>query len=58
MMSGGTILTEQYFEEQLQRICKVRLSEWKLYQKITDIYATGDYVVNASTAKLFCHSIK
>ena len=35
--SGGSILTEQYFEEQLERIREIRLSERKFYQKITDI---------------------
>ena len=34
--SGGSILTEQYFEEQLQRIREIRLSERKFYQKITE----------------------
>ena len=38
---GGSILTEQYFEEQLQRVREIRLSERKFYQKITDIYATA-----------------
>jgi hypothetical protein len=37
---GGSVLTEQYFEEQLQRIREIRLSERKFYQKLTDIYAT------------------
>ena len=42
--AGGSVLTEQYFEEQLQRIREIRLSERKFYQKITDIYATAiDY---------------
>ena len=39
--SGGSILTEQYFEEQLQRIREIRLSERKFYQKITDILRHG-----------------
>jgi hypothetical protein len=30
--SGGSILTEQYFEEQLERIREIRLSERKFYQ--------------------------
>jgi len=40
LKSDGSILTKQYFEEQLQRIREIRLSERKFYQKITDIYAT------------------
>jgi hypothetical protein len=39
--AGGSVLTEQYFEEQLQRIREIRLSERKFYQNITDIYATA-----------------
>ena len=41
---GGTILTKQYFDELLQRVREIRLSERRFYQKITDIYATAlDY---------------
>lgn len=36
--NGGYVLTEKYFEEQLQRIREIRLSERMFYQKITDIY--------------------
>ena len=41
LKSGGSILTDQYFEEQLQFIREIRLSERKFYQKVTDIYATA-----------------
>jgi len=45
---GGSILGERYFEEQLQRVREIRLSERKFYQKITDIYATAvDYDMTA-----------
>jgi len=50
----GTILTKDYFEEQLERIREIRLSERRFYQKITDIYATSiDYDSGAKTTKLF-----
>ncbi len=50
----GTILTKDYFEEQLQRVREIRLSERRFYQKITDIYATSvDYDSNAATTRLF-----
>ena len=50
--SGGSILTDQYFEEQLERIREIRLSERKFYQKITDIYVTSiDYDVTAQATK-------
>ena len=56
---GGSILTEQYFEEQLQRIREIRLSERKFYQKITDIYATSvDYDVTAQATKRFFATVK
>ena len=50
----GTILTKDYFEEQLERIREIRISERRFYQKITDIYATSiDYDAKAQTTKLF-----
>jgi len=57
--SGGSILTEQYFEEQLERIREIRLSERKFYQKITDIYSTSiDYDVTAQTTKRFFATVQ
>ena len=54
LKNGGSALTKQYFEEQLQRIREIRLSERKFYQKITDIYATSmDYDVTAQATKRF-----
>lgn len=51
---GGTILTDRYFEEQLQRIREIRLSERKFYQKITDLYATSiDYDPASKTTQDF-----
>jgi hypothetical protein len=59
LKSGGSILTEQYFEEQLQRIREIRLSERKFYQKITDIYATAfDYDVTAQATKRFFSTVQ
>ena len=54
LKNGGSILTEKYFEEQLERIREIRLSERRFYQKITDIYATAlDYDRTAKTTKEF-----
>ncbi len=54
LKNDGTILGKKYFEEQLQRIREIRLSERKFYQKITDIYATSiDYDVTAQATKRF-----
>lgn len=57
--SGGSILTEKYFEEQLQRIREIRLSERKFHQKITDIYSTSiDYDVTAQATKRFFATVQ
>jgi hypothetical protein len=57
--AGGSVITEQYFEEQLQRIREIRLSERKFYQKITDIYATAiDYDVTAQATKRFFATVQ
>ncbi len=59
LKSGGSILTDQYFEEQLQRIREIRLSERKFYQKVTDIYATSiDYDVTAQATKRFVATVQ
>lgn len=56
---GGSILTERYFEEQLQRVREIRLSERKFYQKIADIYATSlDYDVSAKTTHRFFSTVQ
>ncbi len=36
LKNDGSILTKKYFEEQLERIREIRMSERKFYQKITD----------------------
>ena len=54
LKNDGSVLTKRYFEEQLQRIREIRLSERKFYQKITDLYATSiDYDVTAQATKRF-----
>lgn len=54
LKNGGTVLTQKYFDEQLERIREIRLSERNFYQKLTDIYATAiDYDKNAKTTKEF-----
>ena len=57
--NDGTILGKKYFEEQLQRIREIRLSERKFYQKITDIYATSvDYDLTAQSTKRFFATVQ
>ena len=58
-LKSGHVLTNKYFEEQLQRIREIRLSERKFYQKITDIYATSiDYDVTAKATKRFFATVQ
>ncbi|HIJ91582.1 MAG: virulence RhuM family protein [Desulfobulbaceae bacterium] len=59
LKNDGSILTAKYFEEQLQRIREIRLSERKFYQKITDIYSTSvDYDVTAQATKRFFSTVQ
>ena len=59
LKNDGTILGKKYFEEQLQRIREIRLSERKFYQKITDIYATAiDYDITATATKRFFATVQ
>jgi hypothetical protein len=52
--SGGSILVDKYFVEQLERIREIRISERLFYQKVTDIYATSmDYDPNSQITKDF-----
>ena len=58
-MESGTILGHDYFEELLQEVREIRLSERRFYQKITDIYATAvDYNPNAPTTKTFFAAVQ
>ncbi len=57
--AGGSVLTDRYFEEQLQRIREIRISERKFYQKITDIYATAiDYDATAQATQRFFATVQ
>jgi hypothetical protein len=59
LKNDGTILGKKYFEEQLQRIREIRISERKFYQKITDIYATSiDYDVTAQNTQRFFATVQ
>ena len=59
LKNGGTVLTEKYFEKQLEKIREIRLSERKFYQKITDIYATAiDYDRSAQATKRFFAAVQ
>ena len=50
---------QDYFDEQLERIREIRLSERRFYQKITDIYTlSADYDLNNDLTKQFFASVQ
>lgn len=58
-MENGSFLGEDYFERLLEEIREIRLSERRLYQKITDIYATSvDYNKAAPTTREFFSKVQ
>lgn len=58
-LKRGTLLTDRYFEEQLERVREIRASERKFYQKITDLYATAiDYDKTALATKRFYATVQ
>ena len=53
LINGGRF-SDQYFEQLLEEIRDIRSSERKVYQKITDLYATAyDYSKNAEITRKF-----
>ena len=59
LKNGGSILTQEYFEQLLDEIREIRLSERRFYQKITDIYATAvDYDRTAMASKDFFATVQ
>ena len=59
LKSDGSILTNDFFERQLEKIREIRLSERKFYQKITDIYATAiDYDGKAQATQRFFATVQ
>lgn len=43
MMKNGKPFGKDYFDELLDRICEIRASERRAYQKITDIFEQCSY---------------
>jgi hypothetical protein len=59
LKAGGSVLTVDYFERQLEKIREIRLSERRFYQKITDIYATAlDYDSSATATRRFFAAVQ
>lgn len=58
-LKNGTFLNENYFDELLQEIREIRISERNFYQKITDIYATSlDYNPSSLITKEFFKTVQ
>ena len=58
-LKNGTFLNENYFDELLQEIREIRISERNFYQKITDIYATSlDYNASSQITKEFFKTVQ
>jgi len=59
LKNNGSVLNKQYFDELLQRIREIRLSERMFYQKITDIFATAiDYDKTAKSTRRFFATVQ
>lgn len=58
-MKYGSRFSSRYFDDLYEEIREIRTSERKMYQKITDIYATSfDYSPNASETKDFFATVQ
>ena len=58
-LKNGTFLNENYFDELLQEIREIRISERNFYQKITDIYATSlDYNASSPITREFFKTVQ
>jgi hypothetical protein len=59
LKKGGSILDNEFFERQLEKIREIRLSERKFYQKVADIYATSlDYDYSSAITKRFFAAVQ
>ena len=58
-MENGSFIGVDYFEQLLEEIREIRLSEHNFYQKLTDIYATAiDYNRDAPTTRDFFKKVQ
>ena len=58
-LKNDRVFSSTYFEQLLEDIREIRLSERKLYQKITDIYATAfDYDPKSKETEIFFQSVQ
>ena len=59
-LKGKNVFGADYFDDLLDRIREIRLSERRYYQKITDIYSecSADYNKDSETTKLFFSTVQ
>jgi len=59
-LKGKNVFGADYFDDLLDRIREIRLSERRYYQKITDIYSecSADYDKDSKTTKLFFKTVQ
>ncbi len=59
-LKGKNVFGADYFDDLLDRIREIRLSERRYYQKITDIYSecSSDYDKNSEATKLFFKTVQ
>ncbi|NHM15037.1 RhuM family protein [Xiamenia xianingshaonis] len=54
LKNDGSVLTQEFFDRQVEKVREIRASERRFYQKITDIYATAlDYDPSAKATKRY-----
>ncbi len=59
LKQSKTVFGKDYFDELLERICEIRASERRFYQKVTDLYAlSADYDTNAPDTREFFTSVQ
>ena len=59
LLKNGGKFTNQYFDELLETIREIRASERKVYEKVTDLFATSyDYNKNATITREFYSKVQ
>ena len=58
-LENGAYLTKDYYDELLEEIRLIRISERRLYQKVTDLFSTAiDYDAKSNTTDLFFKTVQ
>ena len=58
-LENGAYLTKDYYDELLEEIRLIRISERRLYQKVTDLFSSAiDYDAKSNTTDLFFKTVQ